>query len=47
MLFEVVVEVEIGIGIEAVIGVAIGIFATSWEEVGVVESCVEGRWSHP
>ena len=41
MLFGVEVEIE------AVIGVAIGIFATSSEEVGVVESCVEGHWSHP
>ena len=47
MLFEVEVEVEIEavIGIEIEIG--IGIFATSSEEVGVVESCVEDHWSHP
>ena len=37
--------------VEAVVAVAvvvaIGIFAISEEEVGVVEACVEGHWSHP
>lgn len=37
------VEVEI----EAATAVVIGIFATSEGEVGVVESCEEGHWSHP
>ena len=49
MLFEVEVEVEVEIeaviGIE--IGIGIGIFATSSEEVGVVESCVEYNSSNP
>ena len=35
------------IQIEAVIAVAIETFAIYVEEVGVVEACVEGHWSHP
>ena len=39
--------VEAVVVVEAVVAVAIGIFAISGEEVGGVEACAEGHWSHP
>ena len=44
---EVGLEVGLEIEVEVELAVAFGTSAIFVEEVGVVESCVEGHWSHP